>query len=98
MFLRTFGRRRPPHWATGVALRVVLSGHPSKLMNWHHSHVVQAIRGCLGPLPPHLSAGLLCRCTSGGALDSSLASAGAPAALGAFEPALGQWVGRAVSR
>jgi hypothetical protein len=73
--------------ATGVALRVVLSGHPSTIVDWHHSHVVRAVRGCLGPSPHRLSACLLCRCTSGDALGSSPASTGASTAPGASNSA-----------
>jgi hypothetical protein len=32
-------------------------------VDWHHSHVARAVRGCLDPSPHRLSAGLLCHCT-----------------------------------
>ena len=71
-------------------------------VDWHHPHVARAVRGCLGPSPRHPSAGLLCRSTSGSALGTSSASAGAPSPSGASDPArvgaLDKWVGHAVSR
>jgi hypothetical protein len=71
-------------------------------VDWHHPHVAWAVRGCLGPSPRHPSVGLLCRSTSGSALGTSLASAGAPSPSGASDPpcvgALDKWVGHAVSR
>jgi hypothetical protein len=58
-------------------------------VDWHHSHVARAIRGCLSSSPHHLSAGLLCRWTSSGALGSSPSSAGASSAPG--PPAQPMW-------
>jgi hypothetical protein len=55
-------------------------------VDWHHPHVARVVRGCLGPSPHHLSAGLLCRSTVNGALGSSLASAGAPSTPGVYDP------------
>jgi hypothetical protein len=56
-------------------------------VDWHHSHVAQAVRGCLGPSPRHPSADLLCRSSSGSALGTSSASAGAPPPSGTSGPA-----------
>jgi hypothetical protein len=75
--------RRAAGWLSGW-FSVAILLQPA---DWHHSYVARTIRGCLGPSPHRLSAGLLFRCTSGGALGSSPASAGASSAPGASGPA-----------
>jgi hypothetical protein len=71
-------------------------------MDWHHLDVAWAIREHLGPSPRRPSVGFLCRSTSGGALGTSPASAGAPSPPRASDsPRVGtldQWVGHEVSR
>jgi hypothetical protein len=72
-----------PWWLIGW-LSVAILLQP---VDWHHSHVAQAVCGCLGPSPHRLSAGLLCRCTPGGTLGSSPASARSSATPGVSGPA-----------
>jgi hypothetical protein len=63
-----------------------------QIVDWHHSHVARAVRGCLGPSPHRLSAGLLCCCTPGGTLGSSPASARSTTTPGVSGPAhVGPW-------
>jgi hypothetical protein len=73
-----------------------------QLVDWHHPDVARAVRGHLSPSPRHPSTGFLCCSTSGGALGTFPASAGAPSPPRAFGPtrvgSLDQWVGHAVSR
>jgi hypothetical protein len=71
-------------------------------VDWHHSDVARAVRGHLGPSPRRPSAGFPCHSSSGGALGTSPASAGAPSpprASGSTRVGtLDHWVGHAVSR
>jgi hypothetical protein len=73
------------HRAARVALRVALSGHPSTTRGLAPFTCGPGCPRVPWPLP-HLSAGLLCRSTSGGALGSSPASTGAPSAPEASGP------------
>jgi hypothetical protein len=103
------------YWLRGVAVvvarvdvvagaihRVAPSGHPSTTHGLAPSRCGTGRPRAPRPLARRPLAGFLCRSTSGGALGTSPASAGAPSPPRASGPTrvgtLDQWVGHAVSR